>query len=101
MKLYGCTFRPSKFGRLPGREPGVLFAFLILMAAFVTGVNAQVDDKVVAAPPPVRIISKEDKSRLDAVTDLKLRTKLTLEMMDARLIAAQTHNAARDYNGIY
>jgi len=78
----------------------VLFTLLVLGTGSLIEIAAQ-DDPLVIAPPPVRIISKDDRGRLDAVTDLKLRTKLTLEMMDGRLIAAQTHNAARDYNSVF
>lgn len=44
-------------------------------------------------PPPPKVISKEEKARLEAQSDLKKRTKLALELMDARMTAAeQFHN---------
>lgn len=78
----------------------ILCMLLVLAAGCVNDAAAQ-DVMLVVAPPPVRIISKDDRARLDAVTDLKLRTKLTLKMMDERLATAQTHNSARDYNAMF
>jgi len=42
-----------------------------------------------AAPPPLSMISKAEKTSLDALTDVSERTKLSLEFMEARLKRAE------------
>ena len=70
-----------------------LFAFHFLL--FASCVFAQHDEPYQqlqpddAAPPPLNIISKVEKSSLDAETDVSERTKLSLDLMEARLKRAE------------
>lgn len=62
---------------------------LILLSTFLTfGASAQEipDD---AEPPPLKVISKEEREKLFTETKLKDRTKLSLELMDLRLQNAE------------
>lgn len=52
-------------------------------------VIAQDDPPPEAAPPPLKIISKDEKKILDSENDIKKRVKISLEMMDARLLKAE------------
>lgn len=60
------------------------------------------DDLPEVAPPPVKLLSKDERSRLDAkAVDLKARTKLALELMDARLDAAEKWAAGRQFDTMF
>ena len=74
------------------------FAFSVL---FCVSVNAQ-EEQIPAniAPPPVKFISKEEKSVLAGSTDVKDRTKLAIDFMEARLKKAETLNTSESYNDL-
>ncbi len=50
-----------------------------------------------AEPPPLKSLPKEEKTRLEAVTDVKQRTVLALDLMEARLKSAETLNTDGSY----
>lgn len=52
-------------------------------------------------PPPLKLLSKEEKTALEAQTDLKKRTILTLELMDARLVKAETLKTKEEYSQMF
>lgn len=82
---------------------GYVFIGLLVLTfnlSFYTATSAQ-DDQLEAAPPPLKIISKDELTRLNAKTDLKDRTKLSLEMMNLRLTAAEKLSAAKNFEGMY
>jgi DNA repair ATPase RecN len=70
---------------------------LVLISLFVTPASAQVQLPENIAPPPVRVLSKEEKKALEALTDHKARTKLTLDLMEARLRKAEELGVAESY----
>ena len=59
------------------------------------------DDQPDLAPPPLKVISKDERTRLDGETDVKSRTKLALEMMNFRLAAAERLGTGEDYDGVF
>ncbi len=68
---------------------GPQFIVLILFmfsASIITAQNFPPDD---IAPPPLKQISKSERSQLEAETEVKKRTKLALELMDLRLKSAE------------
>lgn len=70
--------------------------------SFGQGASAQVDDEYAdAAPPPVRAMSKDEHGRLDGTSGVKDRTKLALELMNARLTRAEESNAKGDFTQMY
>ena len=77
---------------------------LLFVFAISFGVNAQevteeqVPDNL--APPAIKVISKEEKSALASISDIKSRTKLTVELMEARLKKAESLNAEESFSGI-
>ncbi|MEP6787435.1 MAG: hypothetical protein ABJB40_03325 [Acidobacteriota bacterium] len=77
----------------------VLYFFLFTFA-FCLVVSAQ-DDPNDLAPPPLKLISKDERARLDSETDVKSRTKLELEMMNLRLAEAEKLNASENYDGVF
>ncbi len=54
-----------------------------------------------AAPPPLKVFSKEERDRLGSQLDLKDRTKLALELMGSRLTEAERLAAAGDNAAMY
>lgn len=77
----------------------LLFALPIL---FCLDARAQDEEKVPPniAPPVVKVISKEEKTALAGVSDVKNRTKLALELMDARLKKAEALNTQSSFNAL-
>lgn len=61
----------------------LLFVHVLFFSA-----NAQDDKPKDLVPPPLSIISKEEKSQLDEEKNIKKRTQLALELMDVRLAKA-------------
>jgi hypothetical protein len=72
-----------------------LFTFLILFLPSLTVAQEQFDTD--DAPPPLKIISKQEKSLLDTETDVSDRTKLSLELMENRLKKAEDFYARESY----
>jgi len=56
-------------------------------------VPAQEDEQRDTAPPPLKIVSKEETRQLNAETDIKKRTKLALDLMEIRLKKAEELNS--------
>ena len=82
------------------------FTFFILPFAasllFCAGVQAQEEENIPQnlAPPAVKIISKEEKSALAGVSDVKDRTKLALDLMEARLKKAEELNTQESFGAL-
>ena len=76
----------------------VLF-FLLLGFAVVSFGQGVIDDDL--APPPLKILSEDEKTKLTNETEVKRRTKLALELMDARLKRAETLDAAENYDEMF
>ncbi len=60
--------------------------------------NVPIDE---IAPPPLRLISQVEKNRLAAESDVKKRTKLGLELMDARLKQAEAFDTNDDHDQMF
>jgi len=89
------------------RKPTSLLIYLLPFAVcllLATAVRAQEtpEEQVPAnlAPPPIKTLSKEEKTALDATGDVKNRTKLALELMDVRLKKAEDLNTEERYNAL-
>lgn len=75
-----------------------LFTFYFLF--FTLSVSAQ-DDPNEIAPPPLKAVSKDEKTRLLEAPDVKAHTKLALDMMNSRLVSAEKLSAANDFEGMF
>ena len=64
--------------------------------AFGQGV---IDDNL--APPPLKLLSQDEKTKLGGEVEVKRRTKLALELMDARLKQAETLHVAENYDEMF
>ncbi len=58
-------------------------------------------DEPELAPPPLKVVTKDERSTLDAEHDLRSKTKLALELMASRITAAERSNAAGDFEGLF
>jgi len=79
---------------------GLICAGLVLVfsiAAYAQGSDSEIDD----APPPMRIASKEERDRLATAADAKARTKVVIELMDARIKLAEDAVTRPDPNAVH
>jgi hypothetical protein len=75
----------------------LLFAAQFLL---ITRVQAQ-DEQVDTAPPPLRLVTKAERTALDDARDIKARTKLALEYMSDHLTQAEALNEKHEYDAMY
>ena len=82
----------------------VIAAHVLLLAfVFLPAVNAQESQPTpqptpLTAPPPFKMIVKEERAALDAnVDDPKKRLKLTIEFADGHLTNAEQHTSRENY----
>ena len=97
-----ADLKPGNFAftKSPASPAAVLFAaLLVLMIAVTASAQNVVDDNI--APPPLRLMSQEEKQKLGAESDVKRRTKLALELMDARLKQAETSSAGENFDQMF
>lgn len=74
-----------------------LLAFCFLFSSNVFA-QVQLDD---IEPPPLKLLSKAERSQLEAAADIKPRTKLALEFMEARLVKAESFGAREEYREMF
>ena len=77
----------------------VLFLLLAAHCSLLTALaqEGQKED----APPPLKVISKEEKKQLETETDITKRTKLALLLMDTRLKAAENFFSKQQYREMF
>jgi hypothetical protein len=81
-----------------GSRASCALVFLLAVAGMVRA-QGVVEDNL--APPPLRVMSSDEKTRLTAEGEVKRRTKLALELMDLRLKQAEKFDTAEDYDPMY
>ncbi len=64
----------------------LLFTFMILPVFAQEQIDDRPDDLV---PPPLNIVSKEEREKLDGEQKMKSRTKLAIELMEARILKSE------------
>ncbi|HET6977688.1 MAG TPA: hypothetical protein VFI24_15260 [Pyrinomonadaceae bacterium] len=75
-------------------------SLLLLVLACVHAVNAQdaqPQPTPLTAPPPFKMIVKEERAQLDQTQDSSKRLKLTITFADAHLTAAEQHTSRENY----
>lgn len=78
-----------------------VFAAMLVACCFTLAALAQQDDLQNTAPPPLKILSKEEVKQLNAETDAKKRTKLGLDLMENRLKKAEELAAQQKYTEMF
>ena len=76
----------------------IALAPIVLLAAFAIPALAQ-DPQYpqLPAPPPLKVIPKEERAQLQAETDTKDRLKLTMQFAMAHLETAERHTAQSNF----
>jgi hypothetical protein len=77
--------------------------FTLFVLCLLTGVNVHAQEEEIPdnlAPPALKIISKEEKTALAGVSDIKDRTKLALDLMEARLKKAEELNTQESFSAV-
>ena len=95
MKRRSCVgFSFTQCGQL-------LFCALLTLSALSIQTFAQEVAPDDQAPPPLRRMSEEEKTKLAAETEVKRRTKLTLELMEARLARSESLVTQEEYDQMF
>ena len=82
-----------------------MFTFLVFCLSLFTihfslftSAWAQDDE---SAPPPLKMITKDERTRLEAEGDPKVRTKLAVELIRSHIDAAEKANAAGSFDTMF
>lgn len=96
--------KQGKSKKAKGKIRAVLtscFAFCLLTFTFLVQCAAAQDDLPDTAPPPLKIVSKDERQKLEAEDDIKDRTNLALRMMNARLGSAEMLSVNGDFDTMF
>ena len=63
--------------------------FTVIVTAIAVPLAAQEPVQDNSAPPPPKVLSKDERTQLDVLTDVKKKTKLALLLMDLRIKRAE------------
>lgn len=75
-----------------------LFAVIGLALLLATEAQAQAPAGTpLPAPPPLRLVPREERSQLEAARDTKARTRLSVELAEARLVRAEQMTSAQQF----
>lgn len=78
----------------------IVLCCLVSTAGLSISAAAQIQ-RIDSAPPPLKLLSKAERSRLNEVNHIGRRTKLTLELMDLRLRNAEASFASEQYEDMF
>jgi hypothetical protein len=100
MRVAKC---PSRAFHFPSSvSDSSLFAVKFLFSLFIfSHISFGQNESQDTAPPPLKIISKNEQSQLNAETEVKRRTKLSLELMEARLLRAEEYGTKENYGEMF
>lgn len=88
---------------LSGSRKFIFFGLLLCsfqFSVFTSSAFAQ-DEPKDAEPPPLKMISKEEKKALEGETEIKNRTNLALMLMEGRLKKAEDLNSKGAYEEMF
>lgn len=78
----------------------VLKVALVCLAIYVPVVHAQENPvQQLTAPPPPKIISRDERAQIDGAKDEKARLRATIGLADLRLAKAELLSGQHDYEG--
>lgn len=88
--------------KLAGIQQVIVQAFqgALLLAALSVPVTANQDPRGPdqTAPPPLKFISRTERTQLDSAKDPKARLRTTLELAESHLVIAETKTSEHDYD---
>ena len=74
----------------------LLVAFVVLIAPEASGQEYHLP--VISAPPPMKFVSRSERTQLSAARDAKARTRATIELAESRLSRAEMLTAGQQYD---
>ncbi|MEP6847994.1 MAG: hypothetical protein ABI999_03995 [Acidobacteriota bacterium] len=83
------------------RVVSVVLGFSFLLVLVGNSVAQEPLSDPDAAPPPIKVLSKEEKQALDAETEVRKHTSVALELMNKRLSNAESFNSAEHFEEMY
>jgi hypothetical protein len=83
------------FGRHLATVFGVLLALTICLAS--EGRAQEKYNLQLPAPPPMKLLSRDERAQLSAARDPKARTRLSIELAEARLTRAEQLTSGQQY----
>ncbi|MEP6947020.1 MAG: hypothetical protein ABJA02_13955 [Acidobacteriota bacterium] len=87
--------RKARFGTFQ-----LLLLIVLATCLFTSNAVAQYDPNE-TAPPPVKVVSKIEKSKLSSAKDIKERTKFALELMDTRISTAEQSLKSKNFDDVF
>lgn len=75
----------------------IVFASALACPLVVQAQNPQPSPTPLTAPPPLKVISKDERQQLDQAKDSKQRLRLTIELADAHLTRAEQLTMQTEY----
>jgi len=79
---------------------GIAKLALLCLAIYVPALRAQDPAaQELTAPPPLKIISREERARIDAADDSKARLRATIELAELRLAKAEVLTSDQNFEG--
>ena len=82
--------------------PHLLSLCVLIACLMISAPDARSqDDPPDAPPPPLKLISKDERTRITAESDVKKRTTLALDLMEARVVSAEKLTTASDFDGVF
>ncbi len=73
---------------------------LLFLAIYVPALRAQEPAaQQLTAPPPLKIVSREERARIDGADDSKARVRITIELAELRLAKAEVLTNDHDFEG--
>ncbi|MBA2525500.1 MAG: hypothetical protein H0V18_06905 [Pyrinomonadaceae bacterium] len=72
---------------------------LLCLAVYVPALRAQEPEQQLTAPPPLKMVSREERARVDGAEDSKARIRTTIELAELRLAKAEVLTNENDFEG--
>jgi hypothetical protein len=97
------NIKRSMFASFAARAARIIYLAVSAAALFIVPSAFAQQDKyeITDSPPPLKVLAADDRKRLESAKDVKARTKLALEMMEARLAAATARSEASDHSAMF
>lgn len=74
--------------------------FLLSFLLCCSSVSFAQDNLQMSAPPPMKFVSTEDRNQLEAEKDIKKRSRLTVELAEAKLTRAEQLTNEQEFSSV-
>jgi len=101
MNMLPHAGRWVRCGRKQFRFKLIVLTFFLFFGFIAASMAQEPTDDPDAEPPPLRILSKQEKQLLDAETEVKRHTSVALELMNKRIENAESSNSSGHFDEMY